>query len=402
MARIELPTDGSPHVTIESVNGSLQVKGWSEERIRIDVRSEDDLHYTNTDDMLTLHADSDCVLRVPEESALTVQSVNRDAYIANVEGEVHVESISGSLTIKAVGETRIENVSGNLTVRTVEGDLAVSEIAGNAAIRGVEGDLKAEDVHANLSLREIEGEIVAHTDGNADLRLDMDDAGDVEVEAAGNLFCNLAAGNDADVEFESGAQSIHINTDEVRKHVQASQHEFTLGDGGSDVRLKAGGHIDFRSRENDSIDVDLNLDLDMIDETTGLADEITEQVSAQLEAQLESVNEQLESLQERLRHTTDRATRKAHERVAAAQRKLQLRMQNRSSGRSFGVNLPMKKADPVSEQERMLILQMVQDKKISVTQAEMLLNTIEGRPLVPAPAAEAGDKPEAGTEGKDA
>lgn len=402
MARIELPSDGSPHVTIENVNGSLQVKGWSEDRIRIDVRSEEDLHYTNTADMLTLQANSDCVLRVPEESTLTVQSVNRDAYIANVEGEVHVESVSGSLTIKAVGETRIENISGNLNVRTVEGDLSVSEIAGNAAIRGVEGDLKAEDVHANLSLREIEGEIVAHTDGNADLRLDMDDTGDVEVEAAGNLFCNLVSGNDADLEFESGAQSIHINTDEVRKHVQASQHEFTLGDGGSDVRLKAGGHIDFRSRESgEGFDVDLDLDLDMIDEATGLADEISERVGAQLE----SLNEQMESLQERLRRqNNDRATRKAHDRVAAAQRKLQLRMQNRGGGRSFGVNLPTKKADPVSEQERMLILQMVQDKKISVAQAEMLLNTIEGRQLTPPPAAEGeGEaKPEAGPEGKDA
>lgn len=381
MARIEFPTNSSPEITIQGVNGSLQVKGWNEDRIRIDVRSEDDVRFTNSEDMLTLSAGSDCVLRVPSEGNLSLQGVNRDAYIANIEGSVSVDGVDGSLTVKAVGETRIQNVAGNLNVRQVEGELSVADISGNAAIRGVEGDLKAVDVHANLSLREIEGEIMARSDGNADLRLDTDDTGDVQVEAAGNLFCTLAPDNDAEVHLESGGHSIHINTDEVRKHVQAASHTFTLGDGGNDVQLKAGGNIDFRSRESGDFDVDLDLDLDMLGETAGLADEITEQVSAQLEAQLESLNEQMESLQQRLRQTSDRATRKAQERVAAAQRRLQLRMQNRGGGRTFGVNLPIKKADPVSEQERMMILQMVQEKKISVAQAEMLLNTIEGRPI---------------------
>jgi hypothetical protein len=83
-------------------------------------------------------------------------------------------------------------------------------------------------------------------------------------------------------------------------------------------------------------------------------------------------------LQQRLRHTGDHATRRAQERVAAAQRRLQLKLQNKS-GRGIAFQFPNKKPDPVSEQERMMVLQMVQDKKISVAQAEMLLNTIEGR-----------------------
>jgi hypothetical protein len=363
-------------ITIESVSGSLQVKGWDEERVRIDVTNEDDVHYTADDDMLTFSSDSDCVLRVPSECSLRVQSVSRDAYIANIEGEVSIESVSGSLTIKNVGETKVENISGNLNLRGVEGDLHVYEVAGNASIRDVEGDLQAGEVHANLSLRNIEGEIDAKSDGNADLRLDVEDTGDITVEAAGNLFCALNPPSDSDLHFEAGAQSIHIQTAESKLHVKATEHEMTLGDGGPDVWLKAGGHIDFRSREGQADDLDL--DLDFIDETSGLAEEISEQVSAQVEAQIESLNAQLEGLQERLRHTGDRATRRAQERVAAAQRRLQLKLQNKS-GRGIAFQFPNKKPDPVSEQERMMVLQMVQDKKISVAQAEMLLNTIEGR-----------------------
>lgn len=396
MAKIEIPSDGSPEITIESVSGSLQVKGWDEDNIRIDIHNADDLHYTADDDRLTLTADSDCVLRVPSDSTLTVQSVSRDAYIANIDGEISIESVSGSLTIKTVGETKVENVSGNLTVRGVEGELYINEVSGNASIRDVEGGLKAEEIHANLSLRNIEGEIEAKTDGNADLRLDVEDTGDVNVEASGNLFCALNPPGDSDLHFESGAQSISINTTEKKLHVQASEHEMTLGDGGNDVYLKAGGHIDFRSRE-DSSSVDLDLDLDFVDETNGLAAEISDQVSAQVESQIEALNAQLEGLQEKLRHTGDRATRKAQERVAAAHQRLQLKLQNRG-GRALAFQVPVKKADPVSEQERMLVLQMVQDKKISVAQAEMLLNTIEGRavpqPEAPKPAAAPEEKSE--------
>jgi hypothetical protein len=386
MAKIEIPSNGSPDVTIESVSGSLQVKGWDEDNIRIDIQNADDLHYTADDDMLTMTADSDCVLRVPTDSNLTIQSVNRDAYVANLDGEVSIESVSGSLTMKNVGETKVENVSGNLTIRGIDGDLYVNEVSGNAAIRDVEGDLRAEEVHANLSLRNIEGEIVAKSDGNADLRLDVEDTGEINVEAAGNLFCALNPPGESDLHFESGAQSIHINTTEKKLHVQASEHQMELGDGGVDVWLKAGGHIDFRCREDGGGGIDLDLDLDFVDEANGLADEISEQVSAQVEAQIESLNAQLEGLQEKLRHTGDRATRKAQERVAAAQRRLQVKLQNRG-GRGVTFQMP-KKADPVSEQERMLVLQMVQDKKISVAQAEMLLNTIEGRAVPVAPKAE--------------
>lgn len=399
MAKIEIPSNGSPEITIESVSGSLQVKGWDEDNIRVDVHNQDDLHYTADDDMLTLRSDSDCVLRVPSESTLTVQSVSRDAYIANIEGEVSIESVSGSLTMKNVGETKVENVSGNFTVRGVDGELYINEVSGNASIRDVEGDLKAEEVHANLVLRNIEGEIEAKTDGNADLRLDVEDTGDINVEASGNLFCALNPPGDSDLHFESGAQSIHINTMESKVHVQATEHEMTLGDGGNDVWLKAGGHIDFRSRD-EGHGVDLDLDLDFVDETSGLAEEISEQVSAQVEAQIEALNAQLEGLQERLRHTGDRATRKAQERVAAAQRRLQLKLQNRSGRGGLTFQMP-KKVDPVTEQERMLVLQMVQDKKINVAQAEMLLNTIEGRaiaqpetpkPEAPAPAENSEEK----------
>jgi hypothetical protein len=52
------------------------------------------------------------------------------------------------------------------------------------------------------------------------------------------------------------------------------------------------------------------------------------------------------------------------------------------------------KAEPVSEEERMLVLQMVQENKITVREAEILLNTLEGRAVGPETPSEPGESTE--------
>ncbi len=396
MARIDIPSGDGSEVEIKSVAGSLQIKGWDEESIRIEVRSQDDLHYEADDNSLSLSCDSDCILRVPEESTIHLKSVTGDAYISYIEGTIQVDSVGGSLTLKSVGTAGIGNIAGNLTVRGVEGELSADEVSGNASLRDVEGDLDLKEVHANLNLRGVEGNVEAKSDGNADLRLDTETDMDYHVEAGGNLFCYLGDEADADVSLESGAGSIQVFTSEGRQSLKTQKHELVLGEGGSDIQLKAGGHIDFRCTDSKS-NSDFDLDLDFVEDMNSLADEISEQVSAQVEGQLESLNAQLEGMKERLRQSGDRAAQNATRRVEAAQRKLQHKLQHKirgPHGRIISMAHNLKTAEPVSDKERMLILQMVQEKKVSVQEAEMLLNTLEGRASAPeAPMAPTPPKP---------
>lgn len=390
MARINLDSGDAPQVHVERVAGSLQVKGWDEEGIRIDVQDEKDLKYTFKNDLLVLTSQGDCILRIPQDSSLDIESVGGNAFIGDVEGELNLQSISGSLSVKNVGETSIGTVSGNLSIRSVEGDLSVESVHGNASIRDIEGSVNATDVHANLSLRDIEGEIVAHSRGNADLRVEPE--AEVSVKAQGNLFCRVEDDADIDVTLHSGGNHIQLYTDDGRQLLNNENYAFKLGDGGTEVNLYADGHIDFRS-SGKAGDFGFDVDLDFVDDMAGLADEISEQVTSQMEAQLENLNEQLESLGERLRNTGDKAARNAQRHVHAAQRRLEQRLAMQR-GRIRGkhghiVNMApgIKRSEPVSSAERALILQMVQEKKINVQEAEMLLNTLEGRAVAEPPAA---------------
>ncbi|MEX2162370.1 MAG: hypothetical protein WD751_10720 [Anaerolineales bacterium] len=374
MARIQIPAGESPLLKIENVAGSLQVKGWDEQVIRIDVDSEEHLEYRFKDDTLILSCESDCMLRVPEQSELHIKSVDGDAYVNGLEGKVRVDQVGGSLNLKTVGEAALGNIDGNLTARNVEGELNAEEVSGNLSLRDVEGEVSAKEIHGNLSLRNIEGNIEAASDGNAELRLELEAGSEYRVKAGGNLFCHLDASTDADVVLISGAKQIHVYTEDSKQLVQTGRHEFILGDGGATLELSAGGHIDFRCREGE----EFTPDMDFVDDLAGLADEITEQVTTQMEGQLESLNEQLEALGERLKQSGSRAAAHAQRRVQEAQRRLERKLRNRH-GQVVTVSHSGKASEQVSSKERGLILQMVQEKKISVQEAEMLLNTLEGR-----------------------
>lgn len=380
MERINLETGDSPEVRITRIAGSLQLKGWGEDRARIEVPHQDDLKYTFRNDVLEISTQSDCILRLPEASELEVSSVSGNAFIAEMENnETKIGSIGGSLTMKNMGPSIIESVSGTLSVRGIEGDLEIEKVSGNTSIRDVEGRVEVKQVGGNLGLRDIEGEIVARSYGNADLRLEPED--EVQVEAEGNLFCYLDEDADTDLTIHSGGQYITIDTSDGRQMINKSDHEFKLGDGGVEMRLSAGGNVDVRAGGKAG-DFNFDLDLDFIDEMAGLADEITEQVGAAVGPQIEALNEQLTALGDRLRNSGDRRAHAAQRRVENAQRRLERKLHGH--GGKVIVTSAAKPVEPVSAKERALILQMVQEKKINVAEAEMLLNTLEGRKPVDA------------------
>lgn len=396
MARIDLTCSESPRIFIKEVAGSLQIKAWDEDSIRIEIEDQEDLDYSFEGDQLKLNADSDCYLRVPSESRVEIEEVGGNADIVAVEGAIKIVEISGNLSMKNVGPTTISEVAGNLNIRGVEGDLSVAEVSGNASLRDVEGNLSVKEIGSNLSLRDAEGNVSAESDGNAELRLELHTGGTYKVNAGGNLFCHIDPPGDALVHLTSESERMHIYTESEKQTRNVDEYEFKLGKGGADLSLSAGGHIDFRCRER-SEEFSFGVDLDFVDDIAGLADEISEQVGAQVETQIEALNEQLTALGDRLRNSSGRHAHVAQRRVEKAQQRLERKLRGRD-GRVI-VTSAVKPVEPVSADERALILQMVQEKKITVAEAEMLLNTLEGRKPV-APEAKASPEPNTGTESK--
>jgi len=227
----------------------------------------------------------------------------------------------------------------------------------------------------------------------------------------------------ATFEILSGARDIRIKTPDISEKIVEGTYTLTLGEGAASVKITAGGCVKITSREVDWEGVQ-DFEFDFGEEIGSMAEEIAEQATRQLESQLEMLEnnlnvhlsglatslstaglseERAKEIQERVELAKERAAERAAAAAERARAKLVLKVaavhrkadrkarasavraarkvrQSRGEyGFTFSTPPPPKPIDPVSEQERLMILQMLQEKKINVEQAEKLLSALEGK-----------------------
>jgi hypothetical protein len=363
-------------------------------------------------------------LFVRDIGPLSAENVGTDFSAKRINGELSIKKVGSSATLGDVATVTLGTVGSQLVAKRVRGDLKIEErVGGNAVIQDVDGQVEANSIGGSLHLREVSGGITADVGGNATVEISPVSWQSYGVDSGGSLRCHIPGDANATFEILSGARDIGIKTPEISEKITAGNYTLTLGEGAASVKLTAGGSVNITTRGRDWEGVQ-DFEIDFGEEIGSLAEEITEQATRQIESQLEMLEsnlnvhlsglatsistaglseERAREVQERLEAAKVRAAQRAEAagerakarlklKVAAAQRKTDrkvraaaaraARKDRKSRGeRSFTITTPppTKPVDPVSEEERMMILQMLQDKKISVEQAEKLLTALEGK-----------------------
>jgi hypothetical protein len=422
-----LETGLSPRVTL-NVSGHLTVKGWDESQVQVRTSSAENLVLEQQDDVISIRCTDQCTLNVPSQASLSMQTINGHATLKALQGEIVGEIINGNIDLRNVGSVTLHKVDGNVSARDVDGEMSLDKVNGNITVRDIQGNFSVkEQVNGNLNLYDADGNASGSADGNVNLRLDPSPGKSYDFEANGNIVCRLAEGVSAEIVIER-ANKISINLpisvagDDEK---QAEQHPvapytLTLGEGDSKIRLSSSASVILGS-EAPEWDFAEDIDFEIGDEISELSESITEQVAQQLESQMEILEQQLEMqmemlsaklgmagiaaeearrIEERSRQSAERATQRAQEKIrraqerleqklAAAQRKAEqkARIAARKSRvhprHSFSINIPSHPAppvgDPVSDEERIVILRMLEQKKINLEEAEQLLAALEGK-----------------------
>jgi hypothetical protein len=190
------------------------------------------------------------------------------------------------------------------------------------------------------------------------------------------------------------------------------------------MALSAGGSVYLSVREADKSEDEEQPGAFGFEGFSRMPDDFSEQISRQVEAQLEAqmaamnrqINEQMANLNatigkagmsaeeadrimRRARERSERAAAQAQEKVRRAQEKIERKLEaerrreeQRSQGYTWGarsgrgawhVNFsappPPPPKESVSDEERLMILRMLEQKKISLAEAEELLSSLEGK-----------------------
>jgi hypothetical protein len=335
----------------------------------------------------------------------------------------------GNLTMRDIGAASIEKIHGELSARDIKRELHLGTADGNVTVRQIEGPFVVGDtVRGNLSLSEAKGSSHGSASGNISLKLAPATGQSFAFAARGNLVCRLPRDSNVKVKASTRGRLL-FNVGEVNKAGSDQEIEIVLNKGEASLTLEADGNLVITEQAADfdvGEDFDIGFDKDFGEGFEINVEEVSRQVAQQIEAQLEMIERQLNTQMESLNSTigiaglsaeqaerinrqardaTAKAAARAQEKMARAREKLQRKIeaakrkaeqQARSSERraqyrerrSWGFEWPSTPSTPaatesaeeaVSDEERLTILRMLEQKKITPEEAEQLLTALEGK-----------------------
>jgi DUF4097 and DUF4098 domain-containing protein YvlB len=352
----------------------------------------------------------------------TIQSIEGDVEVDAlmsslsldvVEGDLKVSQIHGSCTVQSVsGSATLEGIHGSLKVTSVEDDCHVRQIHGECEVQSVEGNLTGAEIHGRFALESLEGDlrlanvhgnIQAQVSGNVTFSLPLSPGQECRIQAEGDIAGQIPP--DASVRLQLNSDGgILLKGLEMTGNF-AEKLEATLGAGEALLELSAGGQLVLGS-EQPTWHGRHRADYDFQFEFGKHAADFAQQVAGQVERQVVNLTRQLDEklarwgggdeIAIRVQEKVQSALRRAEEAVSEAMRNAEQRAREaerraaemegrqarhaRRHGPSWEAPPPppapkaaKPKAPPVSDEERLVILRMVSEGKISVEQAEQLL-----------------------------
>ena len=429
MENIVQETSSDPIVEITNVGGDLRITGWEQNQFVAESDDEHGVHFDHDGDRLRLQASADVTIRLPRAAQVSVRTVGGDARIIKLTGQtLAIGNIGGDLQLRQIAGANIGVVGGDVKAKHLTGDLQVGHVGGDLEAREVAGDFKSGNVGGDLYLVEVEGAIQAIAGGDVTLSVDFKPEQDYSVQAGSDLTCRVGPDASATLSVMAGGD---IGVDVAGAQVSGSSNRktVTLGEGGAAVSLRAGGDLTVTGLGFDAEGLG-DFGEKFGDDIAAMADEFGAQIESTIEAQMADFDKQMaeglaglnfvansadaakiaanarraaERVQRAGQHQAEAARRRAEkeaeraQRIAeAAQRRAEAinRRVHEEHGRRgwpfrgdptrpptpprpFAPATPP--ADPVSDEERMMILHMVEQGKISVADAEKLLSALENK-----------------------
>jgi hypothetical protein len=342
--------ENAPELVITECAGDLTVEGWGEPRIVIETGEEPSVKARVGGIIVGL--EDDARLIVPFATLLRIDKAEGDVRLRDLEKPLAIEHCAGSLTVRRCATLNIGKVDGDMKVSRLSGDLRVKHIAGDVQIRQSAGSVFLEsdgDVSINAPIPEAQ----LHALGDVKLVLQPKPGSQSNVSAGGVLQCFLQLPASVKV------KAITRGSVQVRPPLTA-----TASDSTGCALMVGAGEAELTLITEDSIEIGGWMETENFKEWEADLGRMGVELGAM-------ASEWGRWLDGKLRDKMEDMDRMMKKRVWATEN-------TRSRFRSaWEANPPRSRG--ASESERMSVLQMLQEGKINVDEADRLLATLEGR-----------------------
>ena len=213
-------------VEISNVAGSVTVRGTRHDEVHVsgELGSHARLEFTVDGDRTmikvvlprtSMHGGStDLDIEVPAGSSLAVSTVSADTVVAEVQGALDLQSVSGNIETDAFDkDLKLRTVSGDLDVHGNRGRASLSAVtvSGNIEVKGIGSEVNATSVSGDLSLhmtsaarsrvRTTSGDVILQGTLAKDARIDWE-------SVSGDLTFNVGGTGDTEYDFATASGDI--------------------------------------------------------------------------------------------------------------------------------------------------------------------------------------------------
>jgi hypothetical protein len=397
----------TPNLVIESIPGDLRVAGWDRSEIMVKTDGES-LQISTKGDPIVISCDEDLILYVPRGANVKVEKVAGDAILQALNGPVTLGPVAGDLTmndlgpvtlgtvagdasLRNIGALNAETIAGDFTLRGGHGICAVDKVGGDGSIRDVDGMLTIESVGSDLYVRNVHAAVTVKAGADVAFYVSPMPSQIYDVTAGADLIVRLSP--DANVKLHltaDSADSIQVDFPGVKLPEDCVSCEVTIGnqtEGMAEMLLTASGDLLVTSQADpweSAADFDSGeWRIPPIASIPPLPPDFSERINRRVQASMERAQVHIEAASRRTEAKIQAAMHRAEMKARAAE------VRGRR-GAKFNVNVgrwnwdlsphePVESGEAVSDDERLIILRMLQEKKISLGEAEKLLAALEGK-----------------------
>jgi hypothetical protein len=364
MSRI-ISAGKTPKIKIESIDGDLSVVGWDGEDILLKT-DEDELTLQQNGDAVSFSCTDDVSLRIPRDASLFIERIGGDMALRGVMGNVEIKEIDNDLSVRDAGSVAIDTIKADFSLRGAKGNLHVKSVGGDVSLRDVEGNITLDSVADDLALRGARGNVKVNVGEDVVVYLEPKADGVYSIMAGDDILLVLKP--NANVTLSMHGDEIDVDWPGIENQEDVTERVLVLGDGSAKIALKAGGDIRVTNdAEAGNSAEDFGNFAGMNFDWSGFG----ERISRQVEQATARAAKRAEEAARRVERHAERHARRWGRHVKAGPWSWE-------TGPRGVPTPPTPPSEPVAEEERLAILKMLAEKKITAEQAEQLLNALEG------------------------
>jgi len=360
---------------------NLYIRRWNQGDIEIRYPSIKKIDIENLGETVEINSKLDCMISAPQDTLLLLENIKGNCKVSGLFLNMTIESVGGNLEIEEVETGIIERVGGGLKIGTVIKTMTIEKVGANLVLLNNTGSILCEKIGGDLHANGISGGLDCVVGGNIVLSNTNFEGSFTSLKAGGNIKISYTGAPNFRLEAKSGGgYNIDLGKDSIKGIYRTLDH--TFGNGGPLVNLKAGGSIKINAKSQDP-----RPEIKFMGSDDNSWDKLEEEIMDKQSGFIDLGDFEFDSLNHQINSEINMKTQMIEKKIQKTMDKLDVKFRNnfdnftnlgeQTPKKSSETSVPKPVKNVVTEEEKMMILKMLQDKKITAEEADNLLNALE-------------------------